>query len=752
MSASSTRLRHVLLTGATGFLGQAVLERLLADHPDTHVSVLIRPRGRNSAADRARSLRRKPVFGRWRERVGEEASEQAFAERVHAVEGDVSALTAALPEDVDTVIHCAGTVSFDPPIDEAFSTNVSGVTNLYSAVAALPSRPHIVHVSTAYVAGARKGVVPEASLVHSVDWRTELDAALAARAEVERSSRRPELLRKVLRDSAEEHRKAGPQSTAEAAEDLRRAWVTERLVDYGRMRARSVGWPDVYTFTKALGERAAEELTGELPLSIVRPAIVESALSHPYPGWIDGFKMAEPLILAYGRGILPEFPGAHDGILDIVPIDIVTNALLAVAENPPEPGEPAYYHVGSGARNPLTFGQMYDSVLHYFGEHPLPDPDGGGTVRVPQWTFPGKQRIERLMRTGERAIDLAEKTLLHLPANERTRDWMTKTHRQKRQLEFLRRYADLYGTYTEIEVIYSDDRLLALHRAQPAERQESAGFDTAVIDWNHYLIEVHYPAVTQILRRPASSRRVSAPRRPLPDGDGSTLAVFDMEGTLLASNVMEAYLWARLAERPTSAWPGELASLARSLPRYFAAERRDRGDFLRVFMRRYAGADEEEFRRLVADQLTDLLLRRAAPEALRQVRRHRAAGHRTVLITGTIEQLVEPMRSLFDVLVASRLQVKDGEFTGFLELPPLVGEARAAWLRRYAASHGSDLSASYAYGDSFSDRPLLEAVGHPVAVNPDPRLFRHARQRHWQVEQWGAHTRGPVETLLEVAR
>jgi HAD superfamily hydrolase (TIGR01490 family) len=329
---------------------------------------------------------------------------------------------------------------------------------------------------------------------------------------------------------------------------------------------------------------------------------------------------------------------------------------------------------------------------------------------------------------------------------------MTKTHRQKRQLDFLRRYADLYGTYTEIEVIYSDDRLLELHRAQTPERQQSAGFDTAVIDWWHYMVEVHYPAVSQVMRRPVSPRRVTAPPKPLPAGGSEIVAVFDLEGTLIASNVIEAYLWSRLAERPTSAWPGEFASLARAMPRYLAAERRDRGDFLRTFMRRYAGASEEEFRRLVTDQLTDLLLSRAAPDALRQVRKHRAAGHRTILITGTLEQLVEPMRQLFDVVVASRLQVKEGRFTGYLELPPLVGEARAAWLRRYALSHGTDLAASYAYGDSFSDRPLLEVVGHPVAVRPDPRLFRHAKQKHWRIEQWGTHARGPIETLLEVTR
>ena len=84
-----------------------------------------------------------------------------------------------------------------------------------------------------------------------------------------------------------------------------------------------------------------EEVLAEagVPLSVVRPAIVESALRHPYPGWIDGFKMADPLIIAFGRGILPEFPGLPDGVLDVIPVDLVVNAILAAAASvPPTPG------------------------------------------------------------------------------------------------------------------------------------------------------------------------------------------------------------------------------------------------------------------------------------------------------------------------------------------------------------------------------------------------------------------------------
>ncbi|HLB38972.1 MAG TPA: haloacid dehalogenase-like hydrolase, partial [Actinomycetota bacterium] len=78
----------------------------------------------------------------------------------------------------------------------------------------------------------------------------------------------------------------------------------------------------------------------------------------------------------------------------------------------------------------------------------------------------------------------------------------------------------------------------------------------------------------------------------------------------------------------------------------------------------------------------------------------------------------------------------DGRYTGFMSQPPLVGEARAAWLRRYAVDNDIDLRHSYAYADSYSDLPLLRAVGNPVAVAPDSALYRHARRRRWPIEEW----------------
>ena len=147
--------------------------------------------------------------------------------------------------------------------------------------------------------------------------------------------------------------------------------MQSELVKAGTERARSLGWTDVYTFTKALGERVVAEVGAEIEVSIVRPAIVESSWLHPYPGWIEGFKMAEPLILAYGRGELPEFPASPDSVLDIVPCDHVVNAIVAVCATDRSRASPRTTTSAPGARNPLTFSELYAHIRNYFTEHPL---------------------------------------------------------------------------------------------------------------------------------------------------------------------------------------------------------------------------------------------------------------------------------------------------------------------------------------------------------------------------------------------
>ena len=131
-------------------------------------------------------------------------------------------------------------------------------------------------------------------------------------------------------------------------------------------RASSLGWPDAYPYTKALGERALLENRGDVPVSIVRPSIIESAVAEPRPGWIRGFRMADPIIISYARGLLKEFPGIPEGIVDVIPVDLVVAAIIDVAAVGPDPSGPSVYQVASGSRNPLHYGELVDHVRSFF--------------------------------------------------------------------------------------------------------------------------------------------------------------------------------------------------------------------------------------------------------------------------------------------------------------------------------------------------------------------------------------------------
>ncbi len=741
--------KRILLTGVTGFLGTALLERLLTDTDVARIDCV----ARGDADTRVRGLLTGAAFGPARNRLGEEELAARYDGIVRPIQADLILGAPVVDEDVDLVIHSAATVSFDPPIDEAFQTNLLGTLRLYEAAGGTS----FVHVSTAYVAGITRGTQAEELLDREVDWRAEAQTATRLRGDVEEESRRPEQLERLAARARAQVGRAGPQSIAAKAEELRREWVTERLVRAGQARARSLGWPDVYAFTKALTEKALDQLAHDNPLAIVRPSIIESAHRHPFPGWIEGFRVAEPVILAYGRGALPEFPGIPEGAMDLIPVDHVVNCVLAVAAKQlTEPETRGVYHINSGHRNPFRFRHLYELTREYFLKDPLPERDRG-TFKPPVWTFPGRRAVERKIRLAERAIRTAERVVTRLPRTRPARQALRTVDRARGRLDFVKRYAGLYGAYVEVEVIYTDERAEALYLSLPPEDQRDFCFDPTTFTWEEYYQGIHLPAISAPMRWMAATPRRPAPSvtiQPATERNGlpPVLAAFDLEGTIVASNVLESYLWLCLAEGSAGERLRDVAEVARRIPGFLRAERRDRGEFLRRFYRQYAGADAEAVRRLAAERVGELLLHRLSSAAVRRIRRHRSAGHRVVFITGSLDFVIEPLASLTDVLVAARLQEKAGRFTGDLDRPPLVGEARASWMRTYAAEVGADLDASYAYADSMSDLPLLETVGNAVAVNPDMSLTRIARARKWPIEEWEPSRGTPKLLAPEVVR
>ncbi|WP_434174471.1 HAD-IB family hydrolase [Brachybacterium conglomeratum] len=745
--------RRILLTGVTGFLGQAVLRSLLETTEDVHVTAVVRPKGSVTGRKRLEQLLRKPVFASWGELLEKEGAlggatdgkarlKEIFDARVGVLEGDLTDMP-AITEPVDTVIHSASSVSFDPPIDDAFRTNVGGARNLYEALLASGQDPHVIHVSTAYVGGISKGLRQEGSLRSDVDWRAEFDAALAARERVEAESRKPETLRSQIRTAKLQVGRMGPKSVANVSEEARRDWVQQRLVDFGRTRAQSVGWTDIYTFTKAMAEQVAEELwagNGHR-VSFVRPSIIESAMKKPYPGWIDGYKVADPLIMAYGRGMLPEFPGLADSILDVIPVDHVVNVIVALAtQDVSRRGDDAYYQVVSGASNPLPFHEMVTAVREYFTEHPLED-EKGRPIEVPEWSFPAVEMVEQRFRAKELTAKIGSTAVAYLPATKRTRQWTSNLHKATSGLTMLRKYIELYRHYTKTEMVFDDANTRALRAELPEEFLATHDFDVTGIVWKDYFQQQHLPAVTDLTK--AYSRAKSAQKRrasrPTPELKQSTdsLAVFDLDGTVLATNIVQQYFAVVRATRPRRTWPAEIGGLLAAVPGYLRADQRDRSELIRLVNRRYKGYRAEELRTLMKGEAGRRIRASIRPEALETIERHRAAGHRTVLVSGALDVLVEPLADLFDEVVATHMdEDSSGVMTGYLATPPLVDEARANWLRKYADLHGADLSTSYGYGDSHADAAWLALVGTPAAVAPDLGLYAVAKKKRWQILEW----------------
>lgn len=744
--------KKIAMTGVTGFIGEQMLWKFLTECPDTTTAVLVRRKGSLSATQRVASLLKKKIF---KDVVAEAGSvEELMAARIDVIEGDLPDAP-ELPRDIDVLVHCAGDVSFDPPIDAAFKTNVLGVKALLKRFREscsdengnLVRVPHYVHISTAYTAGRRRGPIPEAAHPHEVDYEAETRAALAMTDLVEARSRTSEQLTALRKEAEKLHRRAGYLTTSEDTERRRLAWVKKELVAAGTERARSLGWTDVYTFAKAMGEAVVADLCCDMQVSIVRPAIVESSLRYPHPGWIEGFKMADPIILAYGRGQLPEFPASPDAVIDIIPCDYVVNTIAAVCATQPKVGEPEFYHCSSGARNPLTFRGIYEHIRSYFSRHPYRD--GQGSHQLATWNFPGPEPVERKLWFAEKGVAIGNRLLSFAPRGKKTRAAAQALDKTAKQLGFLNRYLGLYGEYLQSELHFVDDCTLALHNSLHEDDRETFGFDSGTLDWTHYLEDVHAPAITDPVRRLEAARRRrkarSATYRDLKAAEpGTVLAAFDLDGTVMTTNVIETYLWLRLPELSLTQRAGELMRVAAQLPNYLGAERKDRGVFLRQVYRRYEGARLDELERFVDERLTPFVLDRTSPDAVRRIREHREAGHTTILLTGVIRPLTRPFEGLFDHIVAADLATDaDGVCTGFLTGPPMVGDSRAAWLTHYAGLHGIDLSASFAYADSHVDLPMLRSVGNPVAVSPDIGLMRAAKESGWSIIEWPSHALQP---------
>jgi HAD superfamily hydrolase (TIGR01490 family) len=772
--------RRIAVTGATGFLGTALVERLLRSVPECEVVVVVRPGQHQGPAERTRrEILRNDCFDRLRGELGK-SFDDVITGRLHTIAGDVGRDGLALDEagrallgSADVVIHAAAAVTFDAPLDGAVEVNLLGPTRVAETLKQLAGEraakeggthtlPHLIAVSTAYVNSGHKGdaseeLITSSKFVSKIDWQAEVQAARRARSDADATSRNPERLAAFHRAARSELGAAGTALLAEKTEQLRADWVRDRMVALGRGRSRALGWPDAYAFTKSLGETALLDVRGELPVTFVRPSIVESSLSQPRPGWIRGFRMAEPVIISYAKGLLRQFPGVPEGIVDVIPVDLVVAALIAVAAKGPDPAGPTVYQVASGARNPLHYGQLVDLVENWFTERPLYD-NRGQPILVPKWSFPGRGRVQGQLRRATQALGAAERIVNSLPIRGERAEGAARIEERRSEAERALGYVELYGSYSETEARFRIDRTLQLFESLDAADQAEFCFDPGVISWPRYIEDVHLPSVVEHarVRTSPNAKRTLASREERTKkailSEEPRCAAFDLENTLIASNVVESYAW--LATRHLDRFERArlVAGLLAEGPRLLRLDRRDRSDFLRAFYRRYEDAPVDQLRLDSYELYSDLLGLRAFPDAVARVRRHRALGHRTLLITGALDFVVEPLRPLFDEIVCASMAERDGKFTGELTQAPPTGEARAILLDEFAKSQGMSLGETVAYADSTSDLPMLEAAGFPVVVNPEAKLAAIARRRGWFIENWERAGGGPRRLLAIATR
>lgn len=214
-----------------------------------------------------------------------------------------------------------------------------------------------------------------------------------------------------------------------------------------------------------------------------------------------------------------------------------------------------------------------------------------------------------------------------------------------------------------------------------------------------------------------------------------TLAFYDFDGTLVSSNVVTRYAFfaKNHASRVEAAW--RYGKVLAGVPLWLGLDAVSRRLFNEVFFRQYRGLQREW---LVAqsETLLDAEIRPKVFAGARELlEKDRRQGYRLVLVSGGFDFDLGPfVREYgFDDLISNRLEFENGVATGRVIAPLLAEQEKVRAIRTYCAEYNVEAAGAKAYSDSFSDLPMLEAVGSPAAVNPDRRLRRVALERGWPV-------------------
>ena len=501
--------KHIMLIGVTGFIGKVWLVNLLRDLPEIgRVYLLVRRQKTNPAVRRFEKLvEDSPVFDPLHERYGANLP-QFIADRVEVLEGDASQPGLGLDDDtaarilpvLDLIVNSSGLTDFNPDLREALATNVDASMHILDFVRK-SDHAGLLHLSTCYVAGARDGRVPERvrpnytpAGVADFDAEREHQALYELIQSAEQLAESPEITEQLRKEAlGKEHAAKG---LAGSALDIqvrknRIRWLRNYLTEAGIKRAKELGWPNTYTFTKSLAESLLAKYGNGLPVAIVRPAIVETSLEKPFRGWNEGINTSASLSYLLGT-VFRQLPSNERKRLDIIPVDSVCAGMTLIAAAVIERRHASLYQLATSVTNPCDMRRSIELTSlahrkHYRAQEGL---EYWLRLRLDAISV-SKERYNRMSAPAQKAIIKSiQRIMAPLPLKLAP---LAKAERSLERVEKLIQLFEPFILHNEHDFVADNVEKLA-NDLVPEERRVF-GYDTCSIDWWEYWINIHIPAL-----------------------------------------------------------------------------------------------------------------------------------------------------------------------------------------------------------------------------------------------------------------
>ncbi len=509
--------RHILFTGASGFLGKVWLSMMLEKVPDVgRIYVLLRgKKGQDARARFVQLLSESYAFARLHEQLGEGLSRFVF-DRVEVVPGDVSQpglgvepkLRRRIQQKLDLVVHCAGQVDFNPELSEALETNVEGTIHA-AEFAAEAKRAGFVQVSTCFVAGNREGRILEEAAPNyapnGAPFDVEAEYAhlqqLVREVHEQTSSERAliELRDEVIESVKQKGHDPGNHVLVERiVKREAKARLSDRLVQAGKERARVWGWPNVYTFTKSMAESLLLARFPRLRKTFYRPAIIESAVAFPLPGWNEGLNTSGPLVYFTGTWFR-HLPARKDKPLDVVPVDYCCAGLIAAGAAVVAGRARPVYQCATSDRHPLTVGRGLEltSLAHrrHYRRH---GEDAVERIFLSRWdnrvvSDDHFMSIDNVRKLAQWVAELAREAPDSWPKRLRSelKKLGSNSDRLDRRLSVVEKVIETYKPFVyDNRQTFACDELVGLAVEEPFFH-----YEPRQIDWRRYWIDQHVPGL-----------------------------------------------------------------------------------------------------------------------------------------------------------------------------------------------------------------------------------------------------------------